>query len=785
MKGIAVDMLGILALALLTILVGAGLIQSMSMDVSETLPAQMTKIIQDIVDSMFPEDYNLCESLEGKKIKYGEFKSLMSAMIGGVCNQTQVQIDFSLTENDLQRIAEDAGASGYLLVDRKEPTGAGMLLIRGNPGTNVLKYDDTLNITAAGRPKTDVMIFVAIPGCDPYNHKCEMSCSFKENICDPYCYRADQHEDVPCDIDCVDIDGSGAIDYNDRDNVCDKDCYNDVEDPGRAYDPDCVPGDADGICDPDSNGVEDGVCDPDCGQNPFICDPDCIGDRACICDGDCNGYCSIKCKDEIIYPENDPDCLRDERGVACCGDNVCGFTEECQACPDDCPPMGGCSGLGKVCCPQHNTKDEYGCSSTFDIEEGKPCRCDTQCSGVMVCSPGKIQGLFCCPKGRKWDGQICKMEADVLIVALKGTMQAVYSTSEITSLETKVGEFTDALAQEGLSSMLIYLDQKETSDIIGSKVEDTTSSTQIQAVLEQLIPKLKSQYLIILGGHNRFPQTSLPVGSCRDPLYRNYMTDDYYADFRPKDNMPDIPVGRIPDPNSGDIRVLLNALDKAIELHYSGGLDLSDYQSTVMWTDDQGNGPFSSGVCAHLAIYETECDQDSRCDLRGNYQTADQREVFMVLVHGGNTPPQSFSDGVLGFSMTSRNMPEIDVNDAIWLVMACYGGMIDNKNFRADSMIMQFLYGGGAVYFGGTRTQLGRGFGSYPCSKGGDRLIGTFYAFVGQEFDVGDRIGDSYLKGKNRYLRETRETCTARIYHQTLLYGDPTLKIKRLWYATA
>ncbi len=191
-------MLGILALASLTMIVGAGLIQSFSMDVSRTLPAQMAKAVEDIVGAVFSRgEYNLCAAMDGTKIGYGEFKTLLSAMLGGTCNHTEVRLDFSLTEKDLERIAGEVGAAGALVINRTEPRGGGLILVRGNPGLYPLKYEDTVNMTAAGMPKRDVMILITIQGCDPYDSTCQLSCSFKKGVCDPQCYRAGQHEDVP------------------------------------------------------------------------------------------------------------------------------------------------------------------------------------------------------------------------------------------------------------------------------------------------------------------------------------------------------------------------------------------------------------------------------------------------------------------------------------------------------------------------------------------------------------------------------------------------------------
>jgi hypothetical protein len=780
-KGIAVDILGILALAMLTMVVGTGLIQSFSMDVSRTLPAQMTRAVEDIVNAVFLRvEYTVCDSMAGQKIKYGEFKTLLSSMLGGTCNQTTVQIDFSLTEKDLERIAGEVGSSGVLFINRTEPVGAGMMLVRGNPGLYPLKYDDTLNLTAAGKPKKDVMILVTVQGCDPYDGICQLSCSFKKGVCDPYCYRAGQHEDVPCDLDCVDTDGDGIITGTDKDGVCDRDCYNTVKDPGRAYDPDCVPATADDICDPDTNGAGDGVCDPDCFQSRDICDPDCVDDPACVCDGGCNGYCSISCKDELIYPENDPDCLRDERGTACCGDGICGFTEDCQKCGDDCPPAGGCGGIGKVCCPQDALRDEFGCTQNLDIGEGGPCSCDSQCSPDLRCSPGEIPGKYCCPRGKKWDGQKCKLEADVLIVALRKNMLDVYSDSQMLSLERKIDEYQEALSADSLTSLFICLDTKETSDIIGSKVEDASKTSQIQAVLEQLIPKLKAKYLVILGGYSRFPQFNVGTGSCPDPLYGRFQTDDFYADFNPKDGLPDIPIGRIPDPGSGDMQALLAAMNTFIELHRGGGLDLSNYRS-VMMRDSW------STVCANLGVFGRKCEEDDRCTFTGSPADSNGRGVFLLLVHGSNTNPQQFDQGA-NFNLFSTGVPELNPKGSLWMMCPCYSSILDNKHTSSNSIPIMFFRGGGAIYLGGTRTQMGGTFGrstENDCEDGGDYYIGALYTAFAKQLTPGKRIGDAYLEGKVAYSHEKDPlSCNYRQLHENLIYGDPSLKIKRLWHET-
>jgi len=569
----------IIATILITIIIIAvsiSLIISIGYDVKSTIPAQFQNAYKGFLRAIFAgAPFDPCEAMDGRQISIQEFQNFLQSMAADSCtNKTYtVTLSTSYTKDDMVQIAKitNIAKQGELIYFRSsEPLGVGGLIIQGNPGEFPLKLWDTINIWRAGEPDPDILIKISVQGCDPYDKDCDISCSFKKGICDRECYKNNKKFDVPCDFDCVDANKDGKINALDLDGVCSLDCYNDHADPQRAYDPDCVfkfRGQVDDICDPDTNGVRDSICDPDCAKQNGVCDFDCNGivsagnplglkDADCyVCDKKCNGFCSAACD---VFDE-DPDCpdgFKDWNVLSeCCGNHMCGEQEDCQNCPSDCPPIGlSCENFGRSCCPVAKDVDDYGCSGIKNLAEDAACGCDSQCTIGMNCTM-----QHCCKVGKFWDGSKCSDKADVLIVALKANMKKVYSDSQIQTLESKIAEFTQALASEGLGAQLLYLDEDKTSSIIATKVSSPSDWQNIDGILEQLIAKMKSKYIIILGGYDRFPQA--PEIGTGGMAY----TDDFYGDTT-GDSIPDISVGRIPDPTGGSIDLFMNAFNTMLEV---------------------------------------------------------------------------------------------------------------------------------------------------------------------------------------------------------------------------
>ena len=127
-------------------------------------------------------------------------------------------------------------------------------------------------------------------------------------------------------------------------------------------------------------------------------------------------------------------------------------------------------------------------------------------------------------------------------------------------------------------------------------------------------------------------------------------------------------------------------------------------------------------------------------------------------------------------------------------------GLIDNKETTGLSVPMTFLKNGGTVYIGNTKASIGsKGcpFGASNCRQcldpscescspaipGGDACSGTLYLEIAKRLTPGKRVGDAFLEGKNYYYHHYDCPWAGKdyIYHISVLFGDPTLKVKNRW----
>lgn len=788
-----IQTIGLIVIFVVIIVVGIAIVASFT-SLKTSIPSQFKDVYDKVVlSSAFNSPFDICESFSGQKVSLQDFQTLLQALYNGQCasSHANVSLSFSLTKEDIKKIAVLSGIAlnGELIFyNTSSPLGIGAILIQGDPGPYPLKYEDFVDMTTSGSPKADVLIKVTLKGCDPYDDICDVTCTFKK-ICDPVCDDGVRHN-VSCNIGCIDADGNG-IDVNDTQqrvaqDKCNPDCYVNYTNPFKAYDPGCVwkyKEQKDDICDPNSNGVEDGVCDQDCFSTTKICDPDCNGtvydgnpyglnDTKCfVCDGTCNGWCSSVCNKNAFPgdPNFDPDCYRNiNASFSCSGDGLCELDkgENC-ANSVDCPGGGlTCGDYHNVCCPTASDADVSGCSNTTSIPEGGLCSCGTQCATNETCDGTG----HCCPGGKLWNGTGCSLSSDVLIVTIKSNMKKVYSDAQIQQLESKIKDYINALGADGLGGNFLYLDDNQVSDIIGNKVTSPGDWNNIKGILSQLITKVNAKYVIIIGGDQRVVQA--PIGSSTG-------SDDPYGDTS-GDNIPDVPVGRIPDPNNGDLDVMLNTLDTVSRIHRSGGLDLSNYITPIMGCGGYDSRNWNSGVCFCTDVYKIgTCAGNCGCL---PFSSTSGKSFVMMLSHGpGPSSSDLFIGGCVNPQVGPSDIAALNVKNAVWMIMACGGGYLQGKATTSGSNMMTFLKSGGAVYFGSTNNNYG-GLGGCPV-PGGDGCIGTLYTLVAQRFSVGKRIGDPYIAGKAEYLSGKYSGGCGIDYqgHINVLYGDPSLKITKMW----
>lgn len=475
----------------------------------------------------------------------------------------------------------------------------------------------------------------------------------------------------------------------------------------------------------------------------------------------------------------------------CCKNNPCwGKTKF--ICQEECAPNGEKAADNEACCSEFLNKETGICDEPPYCPQSKICPGAPEAEDVAgedccrgetpICTNG-----HCCPSDKpKWcdspeDGEKrcmtneefrekCK-SGEVLIVALKSNMKKVYSDAQINEIEAKINEYINSLNNDGLGGQLLYLDEDETSDIIGSKVTSPSSPTNIDGILDQVIKKMNIKYLVIVGGYDRFPQA--PIKGTKEPQAE---TDDTYGDIN-KDNIADIAVGRVLDPNNGDVNLLIKSFDTFISLHNSGGLDFSN---SIVFTPTRACGASHSkrcatGECFAELILKTSCSS-SNCIFDTPFYERSNNNFLYYVEHGGPSVPQQYD------SFTSGSVASVTFSKNLLMVVCCWGGNIRPYDRTSDSIPMVFFKNGGAVFFGSTDPNCCANELS-TCTENIDMGgIGAVYYHIAKKMAVGKRVGDAYKEGKESYLKYassvTSKSSQAGI---NCLYGDPTLNIKKMW----
>jgi hypothetical protein len=352
------------------------------------------------------------------------------------------------------------------------------------------------------------------------------------------------------------------------------------------------------------------------------------------------------------------------------------------------------------------------------------------------------------------------LPVQVLIAALKANMRTSYSDAQITSLETKIAAYQTALKNDGLNSIFLYLDEDATSNITGSKVTSPTSWSNVDGILDQVTIKLPIKYVLIVGGYNRFP-----AGRAS-----SYYSDSPYADNN-KDSgiLPDVAIGRLPDSNNGDMLLLTNQFDTYTNLHNSGGLALPLHVGRSL-------DPGYTTMCFWDMIFGKSCASDAANCKESTFDSptaVSGKDFYYLVQHGTGGPPQEYVDAIL-----PNNLATMDVSNAVWMIVPCYGGVIDYSS-TSSSIVLSYLKKGGAVHMSSTSTNCCTGGGSCSASIDGGG-VGTLYYTIAKKFSVGKRIGDAYKEGKIDFKGGYGNGKMGEFYINHL-YGDPTLKIKTMW----
>lgn len=418
------------------------------------------------------------------------------------------------------------------------------------------------------------------------------------------------------------------------------------------------------------------------------------------------------------------------------------------------------------------------------IEVVKKCKYGVESDGKggLVCSinPGEKAKYECIEDSDCETDAICNIEthsceipsditSDVLIVTLGGKLD------KTDAYKKTLNEYRDVLKKEGLSSFYIELDSPKIKSFFNVELKDPTNWREVKSVLDKILDKTKSKYLLILGGVNVIPQ---PPAKTTAEIPAIPTSDDRYSDLD-LDGIPDIAVGRIPTPDKST-SIIVSALKSAIIMHNKDSL------SKVMLTDVCLFPPSCSGIndvnLISTAIFGVNCYQTDDCYSAPPYcsgNKCERRENFYlkllnsdIINLNAHANPYSFSaatkDGWYDV-LTSKILYKTPfLTNPVFSTIGCHSGTIDcgeGSCINKDGNVFAFLANGASNYVGNTRY----GFGGGATSS----LLSDYY----NNLKKGQRSGDALLNMKRAAIKGSHSEWWKAVVYEVQLYGDPTLKI--------
>jgi hypothetical protein len=298
----------------------------------------------------------------------------------------------------------------------------------------------------------------------------------------------------------------------------------------------------------------------------------------------------------------------------------------------------------------------------------------------------------------------------------------------------------------------------------------------VKNVLDKIVYKLNSKYIIILGGLDIIPMASANVDCWSDA--KVVLTDDLYGDTN-GNKIPEIVVSRMPS-NGKDSELIVKMLRSSILLHKSGGI--LTYKSIISG-DTCGDPPYCDTIqgtnkLSNLIIgrYCSSNDyclwappycSDSNCLERESFlRLLNASNIIAIEAHGsGFSFAAKDSGGNWHTVLTGEDILNIDVKNPFIFIAAtpCFGGTIENCGVYGKCTSISALERGAAIYIGNTH------YGVFTLS------VDVFEDFY-KTLKSGRTIGDAFYFSKQKNLNGWGG-CIRYASRVSQLYGDPTLKL--------
>lgn len=427
------------------------------------------------------------------------------------------------------------------------------------------------------------------------------------------------------------------------------------------------------------------------------------------------------------------------------------------------------------------------CNSDEDCKENQTCT-----AGVceeLTCECGyaenhKCISYECCSDEQCGEDMVCNQEThacgipsdlirDVLIVTIGNEIN---KNDDYLSI---LGEYKEILKADGLSSFYIELDSPKVEKFFNIKLDNQEDWKAIKLVLDKILHKTNSKYLLILGGVDVVPMPEIENG-CFFDFPNGVPTDDLYGDLN-LDKKPDTIVARIPTGRgSKSIGTIVKVLQKSINLHKAKVNVKKPFfiGDTCVGYLDSPYAEEKMSVNNYLTSHAS-CQGDiNECIGIEDFTNGVDSDMVYFIVHGDGRAfmaevceedSYSYAEILNAKTVSKYTLPDT------FMTVACFGGAIDLDGYHRDlykdeSTTVSFL-NNGVGYYGGN-TLYGLTIGGAP------RIEGSVGVDMGvyKKMLEGKTIGESVLETKNNLLKKAKTECEFAVIFEKQLYGDPTLK---------
>jgi hypothetical protein len=357
-----------------------------------------------------------------------------------------------------------------------------------------------------------------------------------------------------------------------------------------------------------------------------------------------------------------------------------------------------------------------------------------------------------------------------LIITSKNKIIEKYGEDVFQQVGLKIQEYMRALKNNGIDSVLIYVDDVDCLRPFSQEPVDPNNPTEIKGLIDALDKKFGANYFLIIGGHSIIPFHSIsnPCGNDGDKIV---YSDSPYASRDEEYLIPERALGRIPDSKASNPDFLIFLLENAAMRHRHSNAESFGYSAKV-W------------VKASKAVYEcignvVDLKNSPPKNIQNfNIVWIDKKGYHYFNLHGseesknwygqeGSRYPVAFSPDILN---------NADVENAVICTEACYGANIVEKEVD-EAISLMFLQKGAACFVGSTKIAYGP---RSPPSTDADLVCLKFFERIKSKLS----FGEAFMQAKHDFSRESiaqkgyLDDTDKKALLEYVLFGDPSLKME-------